>query len=208
MRLKSADMLWGGVLSRHKKNIRQGKIFDHNHIEFCEWLPEIYRVLRPGTHCYVMINPRNLKDLWQSAENAGFIFQNILVWDKGNATPNKWYMGAVELILMLRKGAARNINNMGTRNILRVQNIMRTKKHPTEKPAALMEVLVENSTNKGEIVLDPFMGVGGVGVACKNTCRGFIGVEIDHDYFTVAQSRIENAEIPLVNESYTQISMF
>ena len=108
-----------------------------------------------------MINPRNLKELQQSAEDAGFIFQNLIVWDKGNSVPNKYYLNAYELILMLRKGKAKNINNMGTKNILRVPNIIRTKKHPTEKPAELMQILVENSSNPGDTVLDPFMGVGG-----------------------------------------------
>lgn len=170
---------------------RQGKLFEHNEIEFNEWLPELYRVLRPGTHCYIMINARNLKDLQQAAEDAGFMFQNLLVWDKGNSTPNKWYMGSYELILMLRKGQARNINFMGTSNILRVPNIIKTKKHPTEKPAELMQVMIENSSNEGDIVLDPFMGVGGTGMACKYTGRDFIGCEIDEKYYVIAKERLE-----------------
>ena len=140
---------------------RQGKLFKHNDIKFSEWLPEVYRVLKTGTHCYVMINPRNLKELQQAAEDAGFKFQQLIVWDKGNTTPNKYYLNAYELVLMLRKGPAKNINNLGTKNILKVPNIVRVKKHPTEKPAELMQILVENSTNPGDIVLDPFMGVGG-----------------------------------------------
>ena len=141
--------------------VSQGKVFEHNDIEFKDWLPEVYRILRPETHCYVMINPRNLKDLWQCAEEAGFIFQQLIVWDKGNTTPNKWYLNCYELILMLRKGKAKKINKMGCKNILRIPNIMRVKQHPTEKPVDLMKLLVENSTQEGEIVMDPFMGVGG-----------------------------------------------
>jgi len=170
---------------------RQGKLFKHNEIGFNEWLPELYRVLKPDTHCYVMINARNLKELQQAAEDAGFIFQNLLIWDKGNSLPNKWYMNSYELILMLRKGRARNINFMGTSNILRVPNIIKTKKHPTEKPAELMQVMIENSTNEGDTVLDPFMGVGGTGMACKYTGRDFIGCEIDEKYYVIAKERIE-----------------
>lgn len=152
-----------GCLDIYSSNIETGAIFDYNDIEFSEWLPEVYRVLKDGTHCYIMINARNLKDLWVEAEKVGFVFQNILVWDKGNVTPNKWYMNAYELILMLRKGKAKNINNMGTSNIIRVPNIVRTKAHPTEKPYQLIQVLIENSTQEGEVCLDPFMGVGGGG---------------------------------------------
>lgn len=86
---------------------KQGKLFKHNDIKFSDWLPEVYRVLKPKAHCYIMINPRNLKELQTEAEKAGFAFQNILIWDKGNATPNKYYMNAYEMILMLRKGGQR-----------------------------------------------------------------------------------------------------
>ena len=140
---------------------KDGALFKHNNIEFSEWLPEAYRILKNGTHAYIMINPRNLKDLWQAAEDAGFVYQNILIWDKGNVTPNKWYMQGYEMVLMLRKGKAKNINNMGTSNILRVPNIIGKKMHPTEKPADLMQIMVENSTKEGEVVIDPFSGTGG-----------------------------------------------
>jgi len=177
-------------------NTRKGKLFDHNDIEFSEWLPEVYRVLKQDTHCYIMINPRNLKDLQTEAEKAGFTFQNILIWDKGNATPNKWYMNAYEIILMLRKGKARNINNMGTSNIIRVKNIVRTKLHPTEKPPELMQVMIDNSTNAGDTVLDPFMGVGGTGIACQKSKREFIGIEIDEKYYKIAEERILGTKEP------------
>ena len=188
---------------------KDGKLFKHNDIEFSEWLPEVYRVLKDGTHCYIMINPRNLKDLWQAAEDAGFEFQQLLVWDKGNATPNKYYLNAYELILMLRKGRARNINNMGEKNILRVPNIIRTKDHPTEKPVELMKILIENSSDKGDTVLDPFMGVGGVVVACKQTGRNGIGIEIDEKYFRIAKERLENDNYDnQKNQIVGQMSLF
>lgn len=183
---------------------KDGKLFKHNSITFREWLPELYRILKDGTHCYIMINPRNLKELQQCAEEAGFVFQNLIVWDKGNSTPNKYYLNSYELILMMRKGKARKINNMGTKNILRVPNIIRAKQHPTEKPFELMQVLVENSTSPGDTVLDPFMGVGGVGVACTNTGRNFIGIEIDEKYFSIARQRIEKVEEQLSVFDYTK----
>jgi site-specific DNA-methyltransferase (adenine-specific) len=179
---------------------KDGKLFKHNDIEFKDWLPEIYRVLKQGTHCYVMINARNLKDLQTEAEKTGFVFQNLLVWDKGNLTPNRYYMGAYELILMLRKGKARKINGMGTSNILRVPNITRTKEHPTEKPKDLMKILIANSSNEGDTVLDPFMGVGGTGLACKELNREFIGIEIDEKYFNIADERMK--------EEYEQLTIF
>lgn len=54
--------------------VRNGKMFAHNDIAFSEWLPDVYRVLKKGTHCYIMVNARNLKELQTEAEKVGFIF--------------------------------------------------------------------------------------------------------------------------------------
>ena len=66
--------------------------------------------------------------------------------------------------------------------------------HNTEKPVELMKVLIENSSNEGDVVLDPFMGIGSTGVACKNTNRNFIGIELDESYFNIAKQRIESED--------------
>jgi site-specific DNA-methyltransferase (adenine-specific) len=65
--------------------------------------------------------------------------------------------------------------------------------HPTQKPIALLEYLINTYTLKGETVLDFTMGSGSTGVACKNLDRNFIGIEKDEKYFEIAKSRIENA---------------
>ena len=67
--------------------------------------------------------------------------------------------------------------------------------HPTQKPIALLEYLIKTYTNKGDTVLDFTMGSGSTGVACKNTNRKFIGIEMDKNYFDIAKNRIESAFI-------------
>ena len=62
--------------------------------------------------------------------------------------------------------------------------------HPTQKPVSLMEYLIKTYTNDGETVLDFTMGSGSTGVACVNTGRNFIGIELDPDYFEIAKQRI------------------
>ncbi len=74
-----------------------------------------------------------------------------------------------------------------------MDNILRNKEHPTEKPIELMKLYIENSSNENDTVLDPFMGSGSTGVACKNTNRNFIGIELDENYFNIAKKRIEEA---------------
>ena len=67
--------------------------------------------------------------------------------------------------------------------------------HPTQKPVPLLEYLIKTYTNEGETVLDNCMGSGSTGVACVNTNRNFIGIELDENYFKIAERRIKDAEI-------------
>lgn len=66
------------------------------------------------------------------------------------------------------------------------------KLHPTQKPVALLEYLIKTYTNEGETVLDNCMGSGSTGIACVNTNRNFIGIELDEKYFNIAKERINN----------------
>ena len=65
--------------------------------------------------------------------------------------------------------------------------------HPTQKPVALCEQLIQAYSNVGDTILDNCMGSGSTGVACVNTGRSFIGIELDDHYFEVAKQRIEEA---------------
>ena len=69
-----------------------------------------------------------------------------------------------------------------------------SRQHPTQKPVELLEYLIKTYTNEGDTVLDNCMGSGSTGVACVNTCRNFIGIELDDGYFEIAKSRISEAE--------------
>ena len=172
--------------------VKSGKMFAHNDITFDEWLPECYRVLKPSTHAYVMINGRNLKDLQVAAENAGFVYQNLLVWKKNNATPNKYFMQNGEFILMLSKRPARSINNLGEQTVFEIPNYIGNKYHPSEKPVELMKRLIEASSNIGDLVYDPFMGSGSVAKACIELDRQWIGSEIDAEYVEISNKTIAN----------------
>ena len=69
--------------------------------------------------------------------------------------------------------------------------------HPTQKPLALMKWILENYTSSGDTIFDPFMGSGTTGVACVQTGRNFIGIEIDKGYFEIAEKRIKEAQMQL-----------
>jgi len=69
--------------------------------------------------------------------------------------------------------------------------------HPTQKPLQLLKILIENMTNPGDTILDPFMGSGTTGVACVQTGRNFIGIEIDPNYYAIAEKRIKEAQLQI-----------
>lgn len=186
-----------GMKSRWQGNIKAGNAvmgFDLN-TRFSEWLPEAYRVLKDKSHCYVFCNDKNLQELLNETTKAGFRESNILVWVKNNACPNRYYMKNCEFVVFLYKGHARPINNMGSKAAFDCLNISgRVKNHPTEKPTQVLENFVSNSTRRGDLVLDMFMGSGSTGVACVNIGRSFIGIELDEKYFEIAKGRIEQSE--------------
>lgn len=179
----------GGILKDELN--KKGRVFRHNDIEFGEWLPELYRILKEKGHAYIMTNNKNLKDMLIEVEAAGFNIFKTLVWAKNSPITNMYYMDSHEYIIFCRKGKAKKINNCGTKSVLYADN-PRNKIHPTEKPTELMEILINNSSNEGDIVLDPFMGSGSTGIAAINNNRHFIGIEIDEEYYSIAKQRISD----------------
>lgn len=177
-----------GILSGNKK------IFEHqNNIQISQWVPELYRVLKDKTHCYVFTNHLNLEEMLTVCRKAGFGLHNVLVWEKNNCTPSQYYMKNCEYVLFLRKGQAKWINNIGdSKTVHQFNNLIGNKTHPTEKPVDLLRFYIENSSNPGNLILDPFMGSGSTGVAALSLGRKFIGFELDPEYFEVASSRIQS----------------
>ena len=183
----------GGMLQ--KEINKKGKVFEHNNIDCTEYAPEFYRVLKDGSHCYVMTNHINLIKMLNVFTDCGFHFIKSLIWNKGNKIMGQYYMSQFEYILFFRKGYGKKINNCGTADILSVPN-KKTKDengkniHDTEKPVELMKILIENSTQKGDIVLDPFVGVGATALACIESERDYIGIELDENYYNIANERV------------------
>src|SRR5882672_8039320 len=96
------------------------------------------------------------------AERAGFRFWKPLVWDKRSIGMGYHYRARYELILFFEKGKQR-LNDLGVADIISVPRIRGG--YPAEKPAEVAEVLIRQSTESGDVVIDPFMGSGSVGVA-------------------------------------------
>ena len=159
------------------------------------WMRECFRILKDGTHFYTFCNTNDVRKYLNIADDVGFRLHNVLTMIKNTGMPNRWYLKNCELILFFRKGKAKPIKDMCCRDWFCVD--MPTQKsgklHVTEKPLSIIETFVTNSSNAGDIVLDPFMGSGTTGVACVNTGRNFIGIELDEGYFNIAKERVEKA---------------
>jgi DNA modification methylase len=113
-----------------------------------------------------------------------------IVWNKLNSGD----FADCELAWTSHKKAIRKIDYMWNGMIKQVPE---ERFHPTQKPLIVMKWVIENYTNPGDTIFDPFMGSGTTGVACVMTGRNFIGCEISTDYFDIAQRRIENAKMQL-----------
>ena len=101
-------------------------------------------------------------------------------------------MDKYEMIVYATKGR-RHLNGTRESNVLYFDRPASSKyRHPTEKPLNILEYLIEKSSKEGELVLDPFMGSGSTCVAAKNKKRKYIGIELDPQWFNVAQERIQN----------------
>lgn len=136
----------------------------------------------------------------------------LLTWHKTNAIPavNNIYFPDTEYCIFIREKGVRIYGNSATKRKWWVTGInqidARKWKHPTIKPLDIIENLIINSTKKeGEVVLDCFMGSGTTGVACVRLNREFIGIEIDPEYFKIAQERILGVK---ENKYYEQRSLF
>lgn len=176
----------GGMLQKDIN--KKGKVFANNDCKVKDWMPLIYQILKDGSHCYIMTNHVNLLEYLNTAKENGFHFIKSLIWNKGNKIMGQAYMSQFEYVLFFRKGAFKKINNCGTSDILNIPNIKTKDKngkniHDTEKPISLYKILIENSTNKGDIVLDCFAGSFNCAFACNNIDRICIAIDLDEKYY-------------------------
>ena len=119
-----------------------------------------------------------------------------IVWQKSNPSPMNGqyiYLSGVELAVWFKKSGAKTFNARCKNTVFKYPNGS-SKLHPTAKNLELFKELILDNTNEGDLILDPCIGSGTTGVACKQLHRNLIGIEIDEHYFNIAKERIENAK--------------
>lgn len=215
--------------------------------EWCmKWAPDWFRVLKPGASCFIFAGRRMAHRCISAMEDSGFIFKDMLAWEKDSAAyraqrvskvferrgdvenaekwsgwkvgnlrplfePILWFMKPYPVggtltdnILSYGLGgfnesAIKSADTLNT-GIEVCSNVIKVKPeqsdhglHPTQKPVALMKVLIEAVTTEGQIVLDPFCGCGSTLIAAKKLNREFIGFEIDPEYYQTMKARLSES---------------
>ena len=158
-----------------------------------DFIDEIFRVSKNNTAHYMFCSFHHI-DIFKQAIEKRFKVKNIITWVKNNASMRDLkgdFAPKTEFIIFFQKGR-RLINGKRDSNVF-VYNKTKNKLHPTQKPVDMTEYMLSKFSDEGDVILDPFMGSGTTGVACVNTGRNFIGMELDRNYFKIAEERINKS---------------
>jgi site-specific DNA-methyltransferase (adenine-specific) len=188
---------------------------DENHNFNREWLARCQRVLKPNGTIWVTGTLHVIFSIGFAMQQLGFRVLNDITWEKPNPPPNlgcRCFTHSTETVLWAAKSEKskhtfnydlmRQIN--GGKQMKTVWTMTAPSngekaqgKHPTQKPLSLVERCILASTNQGDLVLDPFLGSGTTAVACVQTRRGCVGIEMDeaHAHLSVSRVKTHVAEI-------------
>jgi len=184
-----------------------------------EWLEACKRVLKPTGSIYISCTYHNIGELVMTLKALGFTPRNIITWHKNNAMPSmtrRTFTHSCEYVLFFSKGKKWIFNYADIKKInpdkakdgsekqmrdLWIMPVVQGKErvrdktgraaHPTQKPENLLERVILASSNKGDVVLDPFLGSGTTAVIAKKLGRKWIGIETENKYIKVAEKRIK-----------------
>ena len=175
---------------------------DWDHVDFNpeEWVEEFIRVLKPTGNLFIFTSYNQL-GRWYICLDHRFDTSQFMVWHKTNPAPKIFkagFLNSCEMVFCCwnKKHTWNFISQAEMHNFIECPICVRPErlsdpKHPAQKPTAILKKMITIASNEGDIVFDPFMGVGSTGVAALSLNRKFIGFEIDKTYFDAAKNRIE-----------------
>ena len=165
-----------------------------------DWTEEFIRILKPKGNLFIFTSYNQLGK-WYDLLDKKFDTTNFLVWHKTNPAPKIFkagFLNSCELVYTCwNKGHTWNfisqaeMHNFIESPICMSPERLKNPKHPAQKPIAVLKKLIAIASNPYDIVFDPFMGVGSIGVAALQLNRKFIGYEINPMYYTAAEKRIK-----------------
>lgn len=185
------------------RNPRKGIDFGEWDKEFDEitWIEKAVPKVKKGGNIVVFVGIRQATPIIEKMESLGCEFKDVIRMQKTNPMPRnrdrRFIVDTEFALYFVKKGAKWTFNRLDEkyeRPLIQTSVTPKSQKidngHPTQKPLYAMEWLIERLTNEGDVVLDPFMGSGTTGVACQKLNRGFIGCELDEEYFQMSQKRM------------------
>jgi len=155
--------------------------------KFEQLFEEFYRVLKNNTHLYMFCDHETSFIMKPACEKVGFKFWKPLIWDKCKIGMGYHYRARYEMIMFFEKGK-RKLNNLSIPDIIQVPRIYNS--YPTEKHVEISEILIKQSTNEGDVILDPFMGSGSVGEGAIKNNRDFIGCDTSEKAYKISCERL------------------
>lgn len=183
---------------------------EENHNFNLAWLERCQKALKPNGTIWVTGTHHVIFSVGHAIQQLGFKILNDIAWEKPNPPPNlscRYFTHSVETVLW----AAKNEKSKHVFNYQRMRDeaggkqmktvwrfyppLSREKtlgKHPTQKPVSLIERCILASTTENALVLDPFMGSGTTAIACIQTKRCFVGIEVDREHTQLATKRVAN----------------
>lgn len=165
-----------------------------------EWVDEFLRILKPTGNLFIFTSYNQL-GRWYDCLDHRMDTTQFMIWHKTNPAPKIFKAGFLNSCEMIycgwnKKHTWNFISQTEMHNFIESPICMRPErlsnpKHPAQKPTAVLKKIVTIASNEGDVVFDPFMGVGFTGVAALALQRRFIGFELDETYFNASKERIE-----------------
>ncbi|WP_238660568.1 DNA-methyltransferase [Staphylococcus felis] len=185
--------------------------FEDKHKYNKKWLLKCKRVMKQNATIWISGTLHNIYSIGMALEETGFKILNNITWQKTNPPPNlgcRNFTHSTETIIWAKKKSKKSEhyfdyelmksynNNKQMKDVwtgpLTPKSEKRFGKHPTQKPLYILERIIESSTKKGDLILDPFLGSGTTGVVAKKLQRKFIGIELEKEFIEIAKKRILN----------------
>lgn len=162
-------------------------------------LDEFYRVMVENSHLYMFCDDETsdvianvVKHQWADRGKNNFTWWKRIVWDKEARGQGYHYANQHEFVIFLEKGK-RKLNSFSHRSVLKCKRV-RKPLRATQKPEELTDVFILNSSNPGDLVFDPFVGCGGVGISAISNDREFLGFDSDKRAVRISRERLKRTE--------------
>lgn len=193
---KSIDICFTSPPYNRKRNDKYAN-YDDTKEDYYEFLLKVIESLRPKVKKYIFLNIQtnyyNKQDVYRLIGTYADYIQQIFIWEKSNPLPasGNSITNAFEYFIVIGEKPLKS-NRTYVKNHLTtsVNSDTTTKIHKAVMKQEVSDWFIERFTHEGDVVLDPFMGLGTTGISCaKNNCN-FIGIELDKEYFNIAKERL------------------